>query len=895
LAVVASSAVTSAAPPVEVTVLQDTQESIVLEYQMGDFRDTPVVIDGRQYSEIALGKESPLMIAGEPALPTVNRSIIIPDDAKMQINVLDSQFYELPMDVISSKGNLLRTVNPQDVPFTFGKVYEEDALYPGTLAELGEPYILRDHRGVVVYVYPFQYNPVAHVLRVYTQISVEVVNVGQGQVNVLDDVRDRPLSLSFHAIYENHFINYGSRMLYPPMNELGDMLIICHDPWIANVQPLADHKNAIGINTAIIGVSQIPGGNNATSIKAYIQQVYDTTDLAFVLLVGDGAQVDTPSGGGGASDPSYGLLAGGDDYPEAIIGRFSAETPGHVDTQVERTIEYELMPATQQDWFKRGTGIASNQGPGDDGEYDDEHMDNIRLDLLAYGYTVVDQFYDPSATAGQVTTALNDGRGIINYCGHGSTTSWSTTGFSNSHVNALVNDNMLPFITSVACVNGNFDGPTCFGEAWLRATNGGEPSGAIGAYMSSVNQSWSPPMSAQDEFVDLLVGEVYFSYGALCFAGSCLMMDEYGAGGVTMFKTWHIFGDPSLRVYGTAQPPTGLSVSPFSGLISEGPNGGPFTPDHVVYTLENHSDAGLDYEVTHGAAWVTVTNASGYLPAGETTAVTVEINSVADTMGNGEYEDIVVFTNLTNHDGDTARAVSLTVGVPEPVHVFDMNFYPGWTMTGEWEYGRPAGLGGDSHGNPDPLGGATGGSACGVNMLGDYSTTPAGPFYLTTDACDCSGLTQVSLRFMRWLNSDYAPYVSNTIEVSTDGTSWSLVWQNGSSEIAESSWSEQVYDISSVANGEPTVYVRWGYLVGSGAWAYSGWNIDDVEIWGLVPEPGGDCPADIDGDGSVGMTDLLELLGAWGLNPGHPADIDGDGTVGMTDLLELLGAWGPCP
>jgi hypothetical protein len=53
------------------------------------------------------------------------------------------------------------------------------------------------------------------------------------------------------------------------------------------------------------------------------------------------------------------------------------------------------------------------------------------------------------------------------------------------------------------------------------------------------------------------------------------------------------------------------------------------------------------------------------------------------------------------------------------------------------------------------------------------------------------------------------------------------------------------------------------------------------------------CPADIDGDGAVGATDLGALLGAWGGT--GAADIDGDGTVGATDLGALLGAWGACP
>ncbi len=57
---------------------------------------------------------------------------------------------------------------------------------------------------------------------------------------------------------------------------------------------------------------------------------------------------------------------------------------------------------------------------------------------------------------------------------------------------------------------------------------------------------------------------------------------------------------------------------------------------------------------------------------------------------------------------------------------------------------------------------------------------------------------------------------------------------------------------------------------------------------------GGECSADLDGDGAVGAADLAMLLGAWGPNPGHPADFNDDGFVGAFDLAQLLGAWGPC-
>ncbi|MEE8459998.1 MAG: hypothetical protein V3S08_08990, partial [Phycisphaerales bacterium] len=56
-----------------------------------------------------------------------------------------------------------------------------------------------------------------------------------------------------------------------------------------------------------------------------------------------------------------------------------------------------------------------------------------------------------------------------------------------------------------------------------------------------------------------------------------------------------------------------------------------------------------------------------------------------------------------------------------------------------------------------------------------------------------------------------------------------------------------------------------------------------------------DCAAaDLDGSGDVGINDFLELLSAWGSDPGGPPDLDGDGDVGIDDFLALLALWGPC-
>ena len=52
------------------------------------------------------------------------------------------------------------------------------------------------------------------------------------------------------------------------------------------------------------------------------------------------------------------------------------------------------------------------------------------------------------------------------------------------------------------------------------------------------------------------------------------------------------------------------------------------------------------------------------------------------------------------------------------------------------------------------------------------------------------------------------------------------------------------------------------------------------------------CPADIDNDGTVGVTDILITIGNWGGS--GEGDVDGDGIVSVSDILLIVGAWGSC-
>ena len=59
------------------------------------------------------------------------------------------------------------------------------------------------------------------------------------------------------------------------------------------------------------------------------------------------------------------------------------------------------------------------------------------------------------------------------------------------------------------------------------------------------------------------------------------------------------------------------------------------------------------------------------------------------------------------------------------------------------------------------------------------------------------------------------------------------------------------------------------------------------------------CYEDVDGNGVVNVSDLLQLIGNWGTCPDCteeiPGDVNYDDVVNVTDLLLIVGAWGPCP
>ena len=417
--------------------VSSTKGSIKVNVQVPGFYTTNVATPRGEAKIVSMPKAISTAQAGEPNLPMTGIPAIIGDRARMNVRIVDAQYRDFEnIEVAPSKGDFSRQIDPATVPYTYGECYNQDAFFPANNVGLYEPYIIRDFRGQNMVVYPYAYNPVTKTLRVYYDMTIEMYKVDDNGENVMETRKSNTVKMDadFKSMYQRHFINYEASMSkYTPVDEEGDLLIICYDNFISAMTDFVNWKKTRGVNTTIVGTSTV--GSTSSAIKTYIQNQYNANNnLTHVLLVGDVAQIPgySYSGGGssysGLGDNAYGQIVGNDIYNDVFIGRFSAGNTTHVATQVQKVLTYERDLTTSATWCQNGLGVSTTAGSGGHFSEDDyQHIENLRTDLLNYGYSTVYQDYK-------------------NVSGYPSST---TTTISN-HINSAPKQNGSPIITTMA-------------------------------------------------------------------------------------------------------------------------------------------------------------------------------------------------------------------------------------------------------------------------------------------------------------------------------------------------------------------------------------------------------------------------------------------------------------
>jgi hypothetical protein len=187
---------------------------------------------------------------------------------------------------------------------------------------------------------------------------------------------------------------------------------------------------------------------------------------------------------------------------------------------------------------------------------------------------------------------------------------------------------------------------------------------------------------------------------------------------------------------------------------------------------------------------------------------------------------------------------------------FDNNSQ-GWSLGPEWtiKSATASAAGGGYNGDPGTDHTPTGANGvAGVVIPGNATTAVHGAYYLTSPTINTApaGGTTATLEFWRWLNSDLAPYMVNTVEVSTNnGSTWAVLWQTAS-QYKDNSWQYQAIDVTAYKSTQFKVRFgvstnRTSYNCNCDQWGcdtcyyyadpVSSWNLDDVTVTVQVPAP----------------------------------------------------------
>lgn len=245
--------------------------------------------------------------------------------------------------------------------------------------------------------------------------------------------------------------------------------------------------------------------------------------------------------------------------------------------------------------------------------------------------------------------------------------------------------------------------------------------------------------------------------------------------------------------------------------------------------------------VTHGSSPYTWAQVGGTLPAGLTLTQNGDDFELSGTPGTGAGGAAYSFdVEVSSGTVSEQKTFSIYVIGAQPAQLpftDEFSVDKGWTLgSGQgvtWEVDACGAPYNPQYGGPEPT---TDRSPTSDNrILGDnigatYANGIVGTIWAESPAVDCAGINDVELGFWRWLNVEEPTYDHAYIEVSPDdGQTWTQVWENAST-IADTGWTEQKINISSVAGNQGAVRVRFGIGPTDGSWDYAGWCIDDLVI-----------------------------------------------------------------
>jgi len=495
-----------------------------------------------EFTRLAISENGSTVENGLPELPTYTTFFHMERGKtyNVEYEVVSSHIIE-NIDVYPYQGEPLIGIEQNFIKDN--EFYNSRIVYPENKISMSEPMVMRDIEVGLLTFIPFEYKPHAKQLTIYDDVNINIVESGEREMEF-----DFPPKRSylFESFYKDIIIDYeplNSRDEYQPAT----VMYICGGNSISHpyVQQLIDWRKTQGY--IVYAVSTNETGTSATSVKNYLEDIFETWDNPpeIVGLIGDTGgtyQIGNHSYSGGATDVNYSYLSGNDFLPELFIGRISVNNSSDISNIINKTLLYEKAQSQGDWWFERAALVADPSSSGVSTITTMQYIENI---MENFGMNDIRTNYGNGNYDNWVEGQFDDGILYYNYRG------WY--GSSNIGQSGLNSGSYTPFAATVTCGTGDYDG-TSESENFVRFGSLTDPQGAV----ACVGVSTLSTHTAYNNIVHMGMYEGIFSKGmyhagASLANGKLALLKTYPTNpnyAVSKFSSWpNLIGDPALHLW----------------------------------------------------------------------------------------------------------------------------------------------------------------------------------------------------------------------------------------------------------------------------------------------------------------------------------------------------------
>lgn len=692
--------VDSVMPAMPIRTVESVSDGVIVTYEFdklklgvdANFNNSSILkLDG-------FGQNSHL---GEPSFPIRWDSFIVPNDADVNIEILDSTFVEIPLTLAPAKQFLLTVPNqPIDTAIN---IVPFNGYFPYKLVEKQSVSKYRGQSVMNTCINPIKYNYKENKVRAFTRVMYKLVYTNKSSENRNSIINDKITSRDTYL--ESATINYNREKISTPFRQLvsnsepttEDYLIISLPKYEEAVNKLAKWKRTLGYNVHI----ELNSSWTPSTIKNKVQEVYDGSNaLYYLIIIGNHNEVPAKPCYTKVfhySDMFYACMDGQtDSLPDLARGRISVSNINDANTIIDKIINYERNPIIDNSFYSTGLHCAKFEKdpiPGY-GEYEllksVETSEKIRNYLNEKGKTInrvyttnssnprywsrffsggepipeeltMDHFSWNGSTQ-DIINRINEGSFYVIYGGHSNELQWQSPYFSITDISQLYNQNKLPVIFQISCLAGNFTNSfwgTCLAEAFLEKQGGGAVAayGATGNTQANIDDEmtlamfdalWPQPGLFSDTTQVIRYPE--FSLGKILDIGHCHVDEERDPVEAKYNREiQHLFGDPSMRMY-TMQP------TPFTGVET--------SKSSNIYTVRLLNDSARIsfYDKSTGEVTSYTGNTATYNNMNDSVIVCISAPNKIPFIISDNHADNIYIQNETITQTNTYQGNTIKVG-----------------------------------------------------------------------------------------------------------------------------------------------------------------------------------------------------------------------------------------